>query len=149
MSRKAINLNYFLGLLMVIPITMIWINPGINRFIVSSSDKETISYDLTYIEIAGLSFLLAAICWWRGGLVHTPTTAFSLILLRAGTAVVALGNFAIILATLINIVSGIFTRDWGLAAGYVYMFALMFAYPVSFGGIVFIEISRLMSEIDY
>jgi hypothetical protein len=149
LSRKAINLNYFFGLILAGFTIMIMFKFQIGHFILPYTYRGPVYYNLSEIGTIAITILLTAICWWRGGLVHIPKTFFSSILLRIGTTIIALGLFAIILAVLVNIVGGIFVRNWGLGAGYIIGFAYMFAYPASFLGIIFIETSRLMSWIDY
>jgi hypothetical protein len=66
-SREAINLNYFLGLVLAEFTIMIMFKYRIGRLILPHSKRGFVYYNLSEIGTIVVTVLITAICWWRGG----------------------------------------------------------------------------------
>jgi hypothetical protein len=100
-----------------------------------------------YIIIALIIAIVSAVWWMRGNIIPTPVNSKSRILLMIGTVAIAIGNGALVLALIVSVIGVAVVPQFGLGAPYLFAAALLVALPLSSGGIMFVELSRLLERL--
>lgn len=145
MLKTIGNLNYFLALVLAGSIVAIgWISPPIKRLFLHPGKIDPIYYSINYIAIAVVICLVSTAWWLKKSIVPAPITSKAKWVLIVGSVAMAIGNGAIVLALMVNIIG---FSEYPEFAHYYIAAALMLAFPSNIVGIICVEASRLLNRL--
>lgn len=146
MLRPIASLNYFFALVVVSSaIAIRWVTPQIKLLFVHPGTIDPIYYNINFIAIGLVIFLVSAVWWITKSILPTPATAMTKLMLKIGSVAIVIGNGTIALALIVSLVGIVVDRQHGLAVGFIFAAAFMLALPLNKVGIICVEISRLLN----
>jgi hypothetical protein len=82
-----------------------------------------------------------------GNIIPTLVNSKARVLLIIGTIAMAIGNGALALALIVSLIGIAVEPQFGLGVGFLFAGAFLLAVPLNIGGVMFVEIARLLDRI--